>query len=29
MLGLSDLELEEYFHGIDTEEGELASDEYA
>jgi hypothetical protein len=29
MLGLSDLELEEYFHGIETEEGELASDEYA
>jgi Zn-dependent peptidase ImmA (M78 family)/transcriptional regulator with XRE-family HTH domain len=29
MLGLSDLELEEYFHGIETEEGELASDDYA
>jgi Zn-dependent peptidase ImmA (M78 family)/predicted transcriptional regulator len=29
MLGLSDLELEEYFHGTETEEGELASDEYA
>jgi Zn-dependent peptidase ImmA (M78 family)/transcriptional regulator with XRE-family HTH domain len=29
MLGLSDLELEEYFQGTDTEEGELAADEYA
>lgn len=28
MLGLSDLELEEYFHGIETEEGEQAADEY-